>query len=73
MPRHATANHDAVVAVPRRGRFRLSVRGFMVLILVVGGSLGYFLHRVKSQRDPAASLNRVGRTYYEQRSATGLR
>lgn len=65
MPRHAAAMHDANVTGPRRGRFRLSLRGFMVLILVLGGSLGYLIFQVKNQRDAAAALGRVGRIYYD--------
>jgi hypothetical protein len=51
--------------VPRRPwwrRLRLSVRFLMVLVLIVGGSLGWFIHRATVQRDAVRAIEAAGGT-----------
>ncbi len=47
-------------ASPRRRRLRISVRGLMVLVLVLGGGFGWFCHRARIQRDAVAAVRHVG-------------
>ena len=52
-------------SVPRRAwwrRVRLSIRGLMVLVLVVGGGLGWFIHRAAVQRDAVRAIQAAGGT-----------
>ena len=42
------------------GRPRISVRTLIVLVLVVGGGLGWFAHRVRVQRRAVAAIKAVG-------------
>jgi hypothetical protein len=47
----------------RRQWLRLSVRGLIVLVLIVGGGLGWIAHLVRSaqgQRDAVAAVRKVG-------------
>ena len=37
-----------------RRRLRISVRGLMALVLIVGGGLGWVIHRAHVQRDAVA-------------------
>jgi internalin A len=43
-----------------RRRLRISVRGLMALVLVIGGGLGWVIHRARVQRDAVAAITRVG-------------
>jgi internalin A len=43
-----------------RRRLRISVRGLMALVLIVGGGLGWVIHRAHVQRDAVAVIKRVG-------------
>jgi hypothetical protein len=53
-------NSDNSVPSPRRSRLALSLRAMMVVILLIGGGLGWFLVRVRTQRDAAAAVKRAG-------------
>jgi Leucine rich repeat/Leucine Rich repeat len=44
----------------RRCLPRIGIRGFMVLVLCIGGGLGWEMHRVKVQRDAVKALFKVG-------------
>ena len=44
----------------RRRLGHLSVRRMMVLVLVLGGSLGWYAYRVRIQRDAVAAIRRAG-------------
>ena len=49
-----------------RNRLRFSVRTMMVLVLVLGGWLGWIVHRAHVQRDAVAAIQKSGgRVYYE--------
>ena len=43
-----------------RRRLRISVRGLMILVLIVGGGLGWYIYRARVQRDAVAAIRRVG-------------
>ncbi len=50
----------------QRLRFRLSVRALMVLVLVLGGWLGWVVHRARVQREVVATIVRAGgRVWYD--------
>jgi hypothetical protein len=44
----------------RRLDFRLSVRALIVLVLVIGGGLGWIVHRARTQRLAVAAIERAG-------------
>jgi internalin A len=45
---------------------RLSLRGLIVLVLVIGGGLGWIVNRAKVQRDAVAAIKRAGgEVFYE--------
>ena len=44
----------------RRLTFRLSVRALIVLVLAIGGGLGWIVHRVRTQRLAVAAIERAG-------------
>ncbi len=46
----------------RAGRFRLSLRALMVLVLVIGGWLGWVVYRAKVQREAVGAITRAGGT-----------
>ena len=48
------------VSRPWRRFPRLSVRGLMVVVLVIGGWLGWFIHRVELQRAAVGAIDRGG-------------
>lgn len=52
-------------------RFRLSVRGLMVLVLVLGGTFGWAVHRAHVQRDAAQVIGKAGGVYYRSQYANG--
>src|SRR6516162_7934230 len=43
-----------------RNRLRISVRGLLVLVLIVGAGLAWVVHRAHVQRDAVAAIKRVG-------------
>jgi Leucine Rich repeat len=43
-----------------RRRLRLSVRGLMALVLILGGGLGWFMHGARVQREAVATIKRAG-------------
>src|SRR5262245_5025697 len=43
-----------------RRRLRISVRGMMALVLIVGVGLGWVIHRAHVQRDAVAAITRAG-------------
>ncbi len=50
----------------RPWRGRLSVRALMILVLAIGGALGWFVHRARVQRDAVAAIERAGgKAYYD--------
>ncbi len=42
-----------------RKRLRLSIRGFIALVLLVGGGLGWIIHQAKVQRDCVTAVTRA--------------
>src|SRR5579883_2231089 len=46
------------IPVPRR--LRLSLRTLMVLVLMVGGTIGWLVHRARVQRDVVRAVERAG-------------
>ncbi len=61
------ATPEAPRSVPgsKRRRFRISLRGLMVLVLVLGGGLGWVVHQARVQRDAVAVIERTrGRIGY---------
>src|SRR5262245_44099219 len=59
------------VASPRRRRwFTLSVRALMIFVLVIGGGLGWVVHRARVQRNAVTAIERAGgRVYYDWQSS----
>jgi Leucine-rich repeat (LRR) protein len=58
----ATEVAQVAIELPRkRRRFlpRISVRLLMVMVLLIGGALGWEMHRVKVQRDAVAALEKA--------------
>jgi len=51
---------------PRHRRFGLSVRAMMALVLILGGGLGWYVERVRIQRDAIAAIVRAGGDAYYQ-------
>ena len=48
-------------ATQSRSRWlRVSLRGLMVLVLVIGGGLGWLVHRARVQRDAVVAITRTG-------------
>src|SRR5262245_9470051 len=71
MPKHArmiltTAEHDAHrdkhIGKPWQRYLRISLRGLIVLVLVIGSALGWIINRAKVQRDAVAVIERSGGT-----------
>ena len=52
-----SANH---VSRPWRRFLRFSVRGMIVLVLVIGAGLGLFVHEAHVQRDAVAAIKKAG-------------
>ena len=51
---------------PWRRYLRFSMRGMIVLVLVIGGSLGWIVRNAKTQRDAVAAIIKVrGQAFYE--------
>lgn len=46
--------------VCKKSRFRLSLRGLMVLVLIIGGGLGWIVYRARVQREAIAVIRRAG-------------
>src|SRR4051812_16392992 len=49
----------APVARPKR-RLRVSLRGLMVFVLIVGTGLGWMIHRARVQKEAVAAIERAG-------------
>ena len=47
-----------------RHRLRFSVRGLVILVLVVGAGLGWIVHKAHVQRDSVAAIQRAGGTVF---------
>src|SRR5438045_3013968 len=47
-----------------RHRLRISVRALIVLVLVLGGGLGWIVHRARVQGEAVAAIRRAGGSYY---------
>ena len=45
---------------PRRRRLRVSLRGLMILVLVIGVPLGWVAHRIRTQRQAIAAVRAAG-------------
>jgi hypothetical protein len=45
---------------PKRRAFRLSVRAFMALVLLIGGGIGWVAHQARVQEDAVASIKKAG-------------
>jgi hypothetical protein len=56
--------HEPGPARKIRRRFTLSVRSLMLAVLLVGGGLGWWIHRTLAQRRVIASIERIG-GYFE--------
>jgi internalin A len=50
----------AAVARPWRRYLRISVRGLIVVVLVLGGGLGWVVNRARVQREAVAAIERAG-------------
>jgi len=50
----------AAVARPWRSYLRISVRGLIVVVLVLGGGLGWVVNRARVQREAVAAIERAG-------------
>ena len=61
-----------VVARPWRRYLRISLRGLIVLVLVLGGALGWMVHRAEVQRDAVAAIERFGNVQYHWEWKDGL-
>jgi hypothetical protein len=48
------------VSRPRQRYLRVSVRGLIVLVLVIGAGLGWIVHQAHVQRDAVAAIERAG-------------
>ena len=44
----------------KRRRFGLSLRALMVLVLILGGGLGWIAHRARVQREAVAAIEKAG-------------
>lgn len=51
---------------PWRRRLRISLRGLMILVLIVGGVLGWIIHRARVRREAVAAIRQAGGTVYYQ-------
>ncbi len=51
---------DQPVRKPWWHRFRFSLRSLMIVIGIVGGGLGWIIHRAQVQRDAVAAIGRAG-------------
>ena len=51
---------DQTFAIPWWRRVRISLRGLMVVVLVIGGGLGWVMQRARVQREAVAAIRRAG-------------
>jgi hypothetical protein len=58
-------------ALPRRFWPRLSIRGLMILVLVLGGGIGWVAHRTKIQRDAVRGISAAGGVRYNWQYVSG--
>ncbi len=47
-------------AVPRRRWFRVSLRGLMILVLLVGGGVGWLAYKIRTQRGAIQAITAAG-------------
>ena len=59
MPDHPSVPIEPLVGRWRR-QLRFSLRSVMVLILILGGGLGWFIHRAHIQQDAVAAIRQAG-------------
>jgi internalin A len=58
---------------PWRNRLRLSVRGLLILVLVIGGWLGWIVRNARVQRDAVAAIEEAGgHVWYDWESKDGF-
>ena len=48
------------IGTSRRRWLRISVRGLIILVLVIGGWLGWAVHNARIQREAVAAVERAG-------------
>ena len=51
---------DQPLGTSRRRWLRISVRGLIILVLVIGGWLGWAVHNARIQREAVAAVERAG-------------
>jgi hypothetical protein len=54
---------DETLSITRRQWLRISVRGMIVLVLLIGVGLGWFIHSARTQRDAVAAIEDTGRQF----------
>jgi hypothetical protein len=65
--------HNQAPPSPWRCRFRISVRAFIVLVLLTGAGLGWLVHSARVQRDVVAAISKAhGRVYYQWQYKEGV-
>jgi hypothetical protein len=55
-----SAHRDKRIGKPWQRYLRISLRGLIVLVLVIGSGLGWIINRAKVQRDAVAVIERAG-------------
>ena len=55
---------DQPLRRPWRQRLRLSVRGSMILVLILGGWLSWIVNSARIQRDAVGAIRKAGGTIY---------
>jgi hypothetical protein len=55
-----SAHRDNRTGKPWQRYLRFSLRGLIVVVLVIGSGLGWTINRAKAQRDAVAVIERVG-------------
>ena len=64
---------DPPLPASRRHRLRLNVRGLLILVLVVGGWLGWVARSARTQREAVAAIQlQGGWVYYDWQRAGDL-
>lgn len=53
-------NQPIPIDRPARRRLKLTLRSMMVLVLILGGGLGWFVHSVRVQREAVVAIERAG-------------
>jgi Leucine Rich repeat len=63
-PRLKVTDEDNVIAHTRRRLPRLSVRALIVVVMVIGGGVGWFIRSVRIQRQAVEAIEKVGGVRY---------